>query len=108
MKRKYHKAKKPVRKQKGRGQAEALANIERMKKAMASVGLTFDPTTSRAPTKWYETPFVGIRNAATETKHNPLIQKVLDHVPYVGSAVKTAADKIGRGMKRRRVGMLTN
>ena len=106
MKSKDHK--KHGHKQKGRGltqaQKDTIALMQRMKKA---TGFTFN-NDDRAPTKWYETPFVGIRNAATETKHNPLIQKVLDHTPYVGSAVKTAADKIGRGMKRRRVGMLTN
>ena len=107
MKRKYQKGKgkKPVRrKQKGRGQAEDLANIERMKKAMASVGLTFS-NDYRAPTKWYELPFVGVKNAATEINHNSTIQKVLDHVPFVGEATKTAANKIGRG-KQHKVGLM--
>lgn len=73
-----------------------LQNIERVKVALARAGLTATGP-PRAPTKWYETPFVGVKNAATEIKHNPTIRKVLDHVPYVGSTVKTVADKIGTG-----------
>ena len=89
----------PAKRQRG-GQNQVPPQILEMKRRLDKI---FPPTgTPYSPHAWYETPFVGIKRAATHINNDDFTNKAVGLIPGAGEIVKKVAKQIGGGRRKRK------